>query len=143
MKSWLDEIETKIGEIKMAMANLENENAILKRKLALTKEAHSEISAAIHESREASQAEAEAFAFESGCVAARNGVQEVVFDEYCNLDVPESWLEVPFCRIRWFEDRGDPSVGIPGTAGWTLADDQLGTTMEKLLIKAKEDDDEN
>ena len=36
-------------------------------------------------------------------------------------------------RVRWHEDRGDPSVGIYGWSGFVLADDQAGTWLDGQL----------
>lgn len=73
-----------------------------------------------------------------GVQVARAGVQEVSagFDDIAFDGQPEAWSEKPFARIRWFEDDGDPSVGLPGRCGWTLARDQSGTVIGELAAKA-------
>ncbi len=81
-------------------------------------------------------------AFERGIEAAHAGVHEVMagFDDLPFDGCPEAWAEKPFARIRWFEDAGDRSAGIPAMAGWTLGADQAGTVLEDLAARAIEDD---
>lgn len=78
-------------------------------------------------------ADAQACAFESGLDAARAGVQGVFAD-------PDSALEIdgtkPVCRIAWFYDGGDSSVGMAPSAFWMLAGDQSGTVFHDLLNAA-------
>jgi hypothetical protein len=79
--------------------------------------------------------EAKTLAFESGLDAARRGEQDVAagFEDLAFEGQPERWsAHEPFCRIRWFEDSGDASVGIGPTAGWTLSENQAGTMLELL-----------
>jgi hypothetical protein len=47
------------------------------------------------------------------------------FEEECEPDVSK-----PIFNIRWFEDSGDESVGIPGCSGGCLSKDQKGTLVE-------------
>jgi len=77
----------------------------------------------------------EAVAFDAGLETARTGSQELVagFDDLPFDDCPEAWGEKPFARICWHEDCGDPSVGIAGQRGWTLARDQAGTVLQDLV----------
>ncbi len=75
--------------------------------------------------------------FDAGLDAARRGEQAVVaaFDEPACSDIPEAWLEDerPVCRISWFENSGDDSVGLPAMRGWQFAADQSGTQIERFL----------
>jgi hypothetical protein len=75
-------------------------------------------------------------AYESGASNARQGVQEVTagFDDLPFDGCPESWVEKPFARIRWFHDSGDASVGQPPQSGWTLSEDQSGTVIATLAV---------
>ncbi len=41
----------------------------------------------------------------------------------------------PFCRIQWFEDGGDMSVGIQATRFWMLAEDQSDTLIGGMLAR--------
>lgn len=74
--------------------------------------------------------------FDSGLEHARQGTQEVFIDPGSE---PEScgFIEgdKPFCRIKFYEDSGDWSVGIQGIAFWCLDDDQSETELEKLQAK--------
>jgi|JI10StandDraft_1071094.scaffolds.fasta_scaffold49758_6 hypothetical protein len=81
-------------------------------------------------------------AFDRGIEAAHAGVHEVMagFEDLPFEGCPEAWAEKPFARIRWFEDGGDRSAGIPAMAGWTLDADQAGTVLEDLAMRAIEDD---
>jgi hypothetical protein len=76
----------------------------------------------------------EIVAFDKGQRAAREGVQEVWagFGDTPFEGCPESWGEKPFCRIAWYYDRGDPSVGEPAISGWSLTTDQTGTVVGDL-----------
>lgn len=73
-------------------------------------------------------------AFEQGLDAARQGVQELTagFDDLAFAGQPEAWSEKPFARIVYVHQSGDPSVGIPAQAGWSLAEDQAGTVIADL-----------
>lgn len=75
-------------------------------------------------------------AYDSGASNARQGVQEVTacFDDLPFDGCPESWVEKPFARIRWFHDSGDASVGQPAQSGWTLSEDQSGTVIATLTV---------
>lgn len=81
-------------------------------------------------------------AFDAGREAERKGVHAVAggFDEPPFQDCPEEWMAADvFCRIEYFSDDGDPSVGMPGRCGWQLAADQSGTMLAKLAADAAED----
>lgn len=75
---------------------------------------------------------AEGLAFDAGVESARKGIHELFLSED-GAPLPGLTGEKPFCRFQYFEDRGDPSVGIPGHAYWALSDDQSGTELEGLL----------
>lgn len=77
--------------------------------------------------------------YERGLEAAHHGVHELAagFDDLPFEDCPEAWAEKPFARICWYEDGGDPSVGIPARNGWTLAADQVGTVLQDLAVVAR------
>lgn len=76
-----------------------------------------------------------ALAYDKGLDAARHGVQllAVAMTETVPAGVPERWADRQMARMRWFEDGGDPAVGIPPASGWVLADDQAGTLLAELL----------
>lgn len=48
------------------------------------------------------------------------------------MEQPDSWGDKPFCRIEWTEDKGDPSVGINPSEGWSLSADQTGTVVADI-----------
>ncbi len=60
-----------------------------------------------------------------------SGIHEVIAAEA--FEAPDEWYEKPFCRIQYFHDSGDPSVGIPGYRGWELSKDQSGTVIADLV----------
>ena len=76
--------------------------------------------------------------FEHGVYLGRQGDQSVAagFDDLPFEACPDAWAEKPFARIRWYQDDGDASVGMPGRGGWTLAPDQAGTVVEDLAKAA-------
>ena len=55
------------------------------------------------------------------------GVEDLPF-----IGCPEEWTEKTFARIQPFHDRGDLSIGVRPSSGWTLAADQRGTVVERL-----------
>lgn len=69
--------------------------------------------------------DAQAGGYESGFLAAKSGEQVV----HADLD---SGVDDPICKIVWYEDRGDPSVGLAGWSGWILVADQSGTELSRL-----------
>lgn len=80
------------------------------------------------------RAMSESVCLEHGVNMARQGDQDLAagFDDLPFEACPESWAAKPFARIRWYQDDGDASVGMPGRSGWTLAPDQAGTVVEDL-----------
>jgi hypothetical protein len=78
---------------------------------------------------------AEGMAFDAGVASARKGIHELFLSED-GAEIPGLTGEIPFCRFKFFEDKGDASVGIPGHAYWALADDQSGTELAGLLERA-------
>lgn len=76
---------------------------------------------------------AEGLAHDNGLYDARNGVQEVFTDPEAE---PESCgfiaFDKPLCRIKWYEDSGDPDVGIQGVSFWCLDENQAGTALEYM-----------
>jgi hypothetical protein len=74
---------------------------------------------------------------EAGADDARRGVQDVSagFGDLPFFGCPEAWTEKPFARIVWFYDSGDPSVGQPAQAGWSLAEDQSGTVVGDIAAR--------
>ncbi|MBI2770347.1 MAG: hypothetical protein HYX47_12045 [Burkholderiales bacterium] len=81
----------------------------------------------------------EAALYDRGLEAARDGVHELAagFDDLPFSNCPEAWAEKPFARICWYEDGGDPGVGIPARHGWNLAADQAGTVLQELAAAAR------
>jgi hypothetical protein len=69
-------------------------------------------------------------------VAGVHTVDAAGFDDL-PAGIPEHWAAKPFCRIRWYQDTGDESVGMQGRWGWELADDQAGTVVADLVAGAK------
>ena len=47
--------------------------------------------------------------------------------------LPDDWYEKPIARFQYHIDAGDPSVGIDGSSGWVLAEDQSGTVLAGIL----------
>lgn len=64
-----------------------------------------------------------------------DGTFEVSTDDYADYpeNMPEEWYKKPFARIRWQEDSGESSVGIPSCLGFILDVDQSGTILEELM----------
>ena len=76
---------------------------------------------------------AQSYAHDNGLYSARTGVQEVFVspDGETLHDLMEG--EKPFCRIEYYEDSGDDSVGIPSVSFWTLAENQEGTELLDVI----------
>lgn len=83
---------------------------------------------------------AAALNFDRGVEAAHAGVHELSagFDDLPFEGCPEAWCEKPFAKIGWYEDGGEPGVGIPPRHGWTLAPDQSGTVLADLVERERE-----
>lgn len=118
LKTQLDIAEREIQEYKDRLAEAEAKVERMQEEVERAKE---------------DKAIAEGFAHDNGLYDARNGVQEVFTDPEAE---PESCGFVdgdkPFCRIKWYEDYGDPDVGIQSVAFWCLDDDQSGTELKEL-----------
>ncbi|MCQ0031500.1 helix-turn-helix domain-containing protein [Burkholderia glumae] len=69
------------------------------------------------------------FVHEDGCAALPS-------------DHPFQAGDKPLCRFAWFEDAGDPSVGIPARSYFALTDDQAGTALADLVAAAPATADE-
>ncbi|WP_257806978.1 helix-turn-helix domain-containing protein [Burkholderia glumae] len=69
------------------------------------------------------------FVHEDGCAALPS-------------DHPFQAGDKPLCRFAWFEDAGDPSVGIPARSYFALTDDQAGTALADLVAAAPATTDE-
>ena len=85
---------------------------------------------------------AQGYAHDNGLYAARTGVQEVFVSPDGEIlhDLMEG--EKPFCRIEYYEDSGDDSVGIPSVSFWTLAENQEGTELlDVIALKSHDSED--
>lgn len=42
-------------------------------------------------------------------------------------------INQPFCRAAFYDDPGDPDVGMAGWSAWCLAEDQSGTLLSRII----------
>ena len=118
-------------ELGQKCATLENEIATKDAELARLREAL--------EAEKENSLMAQSYAHDNGLYAARTGVQEVFVSPDGEILHELMEGEKPFCRIEYYEDSGDDSVGIPSVSFWTLAENQEGTELlDVIAIKSND-----
>lgn len=80
-------------------------------------------------------------AHEAAVERSQAGIHEVTagYDDSPFVGCPDEWGEKLFARIKFYSDRGDPSVGYFPQFGWTLAEDQSGTVIADLAAASQVD----